>query len=295
MTEKVSKDFADFDMWKTADMVEAMYDGQIAALGAMKSSLKDITAAAESAAERLAETGRLIYVGAGTSGRIAIQDGAELAPTFGWPLERTVFLMAGGLGAITVSAEGAEDSFEDGLLEIRNINVGRNDVVVGIAASGITPYTLGAIQAANEGGALSIGISNNPDTPILENAAHSILAETGSEIIAGSTRMKAGTTQKVILNIFSTALMTKLGRVYNGLMVDMAVSNKKLEIRAINMICDITDCSKETAKDALEKADRHIKTAVLISHGQSARGSKEILARAGGNLRIALSLLKSEK
>lgn len=295
MTEKVSKRFADFDEWKTADMVDAMYEGQLDALEAMKGSLSGITAAVESAAERLADTGRLIYVGAGTSGRIAIQDGAELAPTFGWPLERTVFLMAGGLGAITVSAEGAEDCFEDGLVEIRNINVGKNDVVIGIAASGITPYTLGALQAANESGALTIGISNNPDTPILENASHAILAETGSEIIAGSTRMKAGTTQKAILNIFSTALMTKLGRVYNGLMVDMAVSNKKLEKRAIKMICDIVGCSEDTATDALEKADRHIKTAVLISKGETVADSKEIMARSGGNLRIALSMLNSEK
>ncbi|MBT7582322.1 MAG: N-acetylmuramic acid 6-phosphate etherase, partial [Kordiimonadaceae bacterium] len=287
MTEKVSKHFADFDVWSTSDMVDAMYQGQVAAINAMKSSLTVIAGAAEAAADRLGDTGRLIYVGAGTSGRLAIMDGAELTPTFGWPRERLVFCIAGGPSAITVSVEGAEDSYDDGASEMREINVNNNDVVIGVAASGTTPYTLGAIDQAGKLGALTIGIANNADTPILQNAAQAILAETGSEIIAGSTRMKAGTTQKAILNILSTAIMTKLGKVYNGLMVDMIVSNNKLENRAINMICDISGCSKNIASEALKKADRNIKKAVLISLGENLQASEEILAGARGNLRAA--------
>ena len=179
MTEKVSKHFADFDVWSTSDMVDAMYQGQVAAINAMKSSLTVIAGAAEAAADRLGDTGRLIYVGAGTSGRLAIMDGAELTPTFGWPRERLVFCIAGGPSAITVSVEGAEDSYDDGASEMREINVNNNDVVIGVAASGTTPYTLGAIDQAGKLGALTIGIANNADTPILQNAAQAILAETG--------------------------------------------------------------------------------------------------------------------
>ncbi|PCI46530.1 MAG: N-acetylmuramic acid 6-phosphate etherase [Alphaproteobacteria bacterium] len=293
MTEDVSQRFVNFDQWSTQDAIEAMYEGQLLAIAAIKTAVSDIAVAAEGAAERLSEKGRLVYVGAGTSGRIAVQDGAELGPTFGWPQERMVFCLAGGMEALTISAEGAEDDFDDGIKQIREAKVGKNDVVFGVAASGKTPFTLGALKEANALGAMTIGITNNPHTPILEEADYAILAETGSELIAGSTRMKAGTSQKAIFNMLSTAIMTRLGRIYKGFMVDMIVSNKKLENRAVNMICDITDCSAEVAGSSLKTANRHIKTAILITLGENLNSSERILAQAGGNLREALVIMKS--
>ncbi len=291
MTEDVSPKFEGFDQWPVKDMVAAMHDGQITAIAALGPALEAIARAAEIAAERLGSQGRLIYVGAGTSGRIAVQDGAELGPTFSWPLERTVFCMAGGMSALTVSAEGAEDILEDGTAAMRSENISKHDVVFGVAASGKTPFTLGALQEANKRGALTIGIANNADTPILAEAEHPILVETGSEIIAGSTRMKAGTAQKIVLNMISTAIMTKRGHVYNGLMVDMIASNKKLEIRAVNMVGDITGCSKGEAVTALQSANQHIKTACLVALGQSLENSKQVLQSTNGNLRGALEAI----
>lgn len=291
MTEDVNPEFEGFDQWSTLRAIEAMYEGQIMALTAMKPALSAISVAAKFAAKRLGDDGRLVYVGAGTSGRIAVQDGAELGPTFGWPQERTLFCMAGGLEALTISAEGAEDVFAQGVSAMQTENVGENDVVFGVAASGRTPFTIGALQEANERGALTIGIANNPNTPLLCEAAHGILVETGSEIIAGSTRMKAGTAQKAVLNMLSTAIMTRLGRVYKGLMVNMIVSNKKLERRAVNMVCNISGCEEDLAVAALEKTDQNIKAAVLVALGQSLQNSVHILDAADNNLRKALALI----
>lgn len=292
MTENVSQRFVDFDQWSTRDTIEAMYEGQLTAIAAIKTAVGDIAHAAEDAANRLGKKGRLIYVGAGTSGRLAVQDGAELTPTFGWPQDRIVFCIAGGMSALTVSSEGAEDDYDDGATQMKKAAVGKDDVIFCVAASGKTPFTLGALNEANARGAMTVGISNNSDTPILADATHAILVETGSELIAGSTRMKAGTTQKAILNMLSTAIMARLGRIYKGLMVDMIVSNKKLEGRAINMICDITDCSADVASSSLKKANLNIKAAVLITLGESPASSEKLLAQAGGNLRKALTNIK---
>jgi N-acetylmuramic acid 6-phosphate etherase len=290
MTEVVSQRFGDFDQWSTRDMVDAMYEGQLAAMASIKAAIEELATATQKAADRLGGQGRLVYVGAGTSGRLAIQDGAELGPTFGWSQDRLVFCMAGGMKALTVSSERAEDNAGDGCEQIRAANVGKDDVVIGVAASGRTPYTLGALSEASTRGALTIGIINNPDTPIASVVDHALLAQTGCELIAGSTRMKAGTSQKVILNILSTAIMTRLGRVYKGFMVDMVVSNKKLEDRAVGMICQITGCSPSVAKPALKTANLNIKTAVLIALGSSVAQSERILAEADGNLRRALTI-----
>ncbi|PHR61474.1 MAG: N-acetylmuramic acid 6-phosphate etherase [Robiginitomaculum sp.] len=294
MTEEVCQRFVDFDQWSTQDAVEAMYEGQLMAIAAVKPAMRDIALAADQAAHRLGKTGRLIYVGAGTSGRLAVQDGAELGPTFGWPKDRVVFCIAGGTNALTVSIEGAEDSAENGQHQIQNAQTGKNDIVIGVAASGRTPYTLGALQEANKRGAMTIGIANNPNTPLLKDVDYAILAETGSEIIAGSTRMKAGTAQKAVLNMLSTAIMTRLGHVYKGFMVDMVVSNKKLEGRALNMICDITQCSTATARASLKSANENIKTATLIALGHDLESAERIINQANGNLRAAFTLLKAK-
>lgn len=294
MTEEVNQRFVDFDQWSTKNVIEAMYEGQLLAMTAIKTAVNDIAAAADDAANRLGDNGRLIYLGAGTSGRLAVQDGAELGPTFGWPQDRMVFCIAGGISALTTSSEGAEDIYDDGVAEIQKAGVGKNDVIFGVAASGKTPFTLGGVTEANARGAITIGIVNNPDTPIIQQATHGILVETGSELIAGSTRMKAGTTQKAILNMLSTAIMMRLGRIYKGYMVDMVVSNKKLEIRAINMICDITSCSKDIATAALIEANRNIKVAVLISLGKSLARSEAVLMQTNGNLREALKIINGK-
>ncbi len=288
MTEDVSQRFADFDLWSTQKAIEAMYEGQLMAMAAIRPAIKEIAFAADAAAARLKSSGRLIYVGAGTSGRLAVQDGAELNPTFSWPQSRVVFCMAGGMEALTISAEGAEDKIEQGAIQMQEANVCKDDVVIGVAASGKTPFTLGALKEANVLGALTISIANNPDTAILHEATHALLAETGDEIIAGSTRMKAGTTQKAILNMLSTAIMTRLGRVYKGYMVEMSVSNNKLYERAVNMVCSITACSNSAAVSALKTANLNIKQAILISLGQSPASSANVLEQLNGNLRMAL-------
>lgn len=293
MTEAVSDRYAELDNWSATDAIEAMHEGQMAALAAIRPALNDIAAAVEAAAACLGEKGRLIYVGAGTSGRLAVQDGAELTPTFNWPTERTVFCMAGGLDALVTSVEGAEDSVDDAAQEMHQHNVGKNDVVIAVAASGRTPSTLSALREAKRLGALTIGIAMNPATPIIKDADHAILAETGSELVAGSTRMKAGTAQKVILNMISTGIMVQLGRVYGGYMVDMVVSNNKLAERAVRIVSDIAGCTANVARTALNSSKNNIKEAVLISLGHSQAVAAEMLAEKSGNLRQVLTSLQA--
>ena len=293
MTEAVSDRYSDLDSWSASDAVEAMHEGQMAALAAIRPALPDIAAAVEAAAGRLGDKGRLVYVGAGTSGRLAVQDGAEVTPTFNWSTERTVFCMAGGLEALVNSVEGAEDSVDDAAQEMHQHNVGPNDVVIAVAASGRTPSTLSALREAKRCGALTIGIAMNAATPIIKDADYAILAETGSELVAGSTRMKAGTAQKVILNMISTGIMVQLGRVYGGYMVDMVVSNQKLAERAVRMVSDIAECSADVARKSLAASNNNIKEAVLISMGHSQPVAAEMLAEKSGNLRQVMTSLKA--
>lgn len=292
MTERVSRRFAELDQWPLIDAVEAIYEGQLAALAATKGAVKAVAHAAEQAAQRLEGDagGRLIYAGAGTSGRLAVQDGVELVPTYGWPRGRLAFCLAGGMDALTRSAEDAEDRADDARRDFRALHAGPADVVIGVAASGVTPYTLGVLEEAKALGALTIGIANNPGTPVLAAAFCPILAETGSELVAGSTRMKAGTAQKAILNMLSTAIMLRLGRVHAGYMVNMAISNRKLRSRAVNMIADIAACPAAQADRALGQTDGDIKLAVLICRGLALDDARALLGRAHGNLRQALAL-----
>jgi N-acetylmuramic acid 6-phosphate etherase len=290
-TEAQDARFVDIDSWPTDDAVAAMLDGQLEAVAAIRAQVANIAAASEAAAVALRGSGRLIYVGAGTSGRIAVQDGAELGPTFGWPQERLAYVVAGGMGALIESVEAAEDDAATGQAETQRLGCGVGDVVIGVAASGRTPFTVSAITVARKAGALTIGISNNPDAPVLDAAAHPILADTGSELIAGSTRMKAGTAQKVILNLLSTAIMLRLGRVYRGLMVDMVISNEKLEGRGRGMVAQLTGCTTETAAAALDAAGNDIKLAVLIAQNVNEDRARALLDAHGGNLRGAIDAL----
>lgn len=294
-TESLNPRFADIDSWPTVEAVEAMLEGQMAAIASIKSQTASIAAAAEAAASRLLKGGRLVYVGAGTSGRVAVQDGVELGPTFGWPSDRLVYLMAGGMGALAQSTEGAEDDALAAQAEIAANAVDHNDVVIGVAASGKTPFSIAAILAARSAGALTIAIANNPDTALLAAAEHALVAATGSELIAGSTRMKAGTAQKAILNLLSTAIMLRLGRVYRGLMVDMVISNKKLLSRAFGIVGTLTNCSEVTAISAVEAANQDIKKAVLIAMGQSPAAASALLDTHHGILRDAIESLEDAR
>jgi N-acetylmuramic acid 6-phosphate etherase len=288
-TEHFSSRYQDLDAWPSLDILSAFYEGQLAAAAAVRPALPAIAAAAEEAAQRLRRGGRLVYVGAGTSGRIGVQDGSELPPTFDWPDDRLVYLIAGGEGAIIRAVEDAEDSIEKGASNIQEAGVGPDDVVIGVAASGRTPFTVAALKEAARRGAQTIGVSNNAGAPILEVCSHPILAETGEEVIAGSTRMKAGTAQKIILNLLSSLIMVRLGRVYRGLMVNMRASNAKLRRRSEAMVSRITGCDDATAAEAIGRADGDLKAAVLIVAGASPPEAREALRRSDGNLRTALA------
>ncbi|MED5546678.1 MAG: N-acetylmuramic acid 6-phosphate etherase [Pseudomonadota bacterium] len=291
-TEALDPRYRDLEFWPTQQAVEAMLEGQMAAVAAIHSQTTAIAAAAEAAAERLGTSGRLVFVGAGTSGRLGVQDGVELNPTFGWPMERLVFLMAGGLDAMTEAYEGAEDDSEAARAEIAQSRICREDVVIGIAASGRTPYTIAAVEAARAAGALTIAVANNAGSVLAACAEHAIVAVTGSEVLAGSTRMKAGTAQKAILNLLSTAIMLRMGLVYDGRMVAMRITNEKLLQRGCAMVQDIAGVDEAAAMAALDLARNDIRLGILVAKGLSAEEGARQLATSGGDLRRILPALE---
>ena len=210
-TERASPRYTDIDIWEPSDIAEAMIEGQFTAVAAVRAARNALVEASLAAEARLRNGGRLVYVGAGTSGRLAVQDGAELMPTFSWPQDRLLLLIAGGRNALLQSVEGAEDAIDQAVRLVQQHDIGVDDVVIAVAASGTTPFTLACLREAKRRGALTIGVANNPDTPILTEAGHAIWLDTGAEPIAGSTRMKAGTAQRITLNVFSSLVMILLG------------------------------------------------------------------------------------
>ena len=287
-TERRLERYRSADRWPTEEALGAMLDNQLGALLAVRQALPALTAAVRAAAARLREAeGRLVYVGAGASGRLAVQDGVELYPTFGWPHARLLYLMAGGEAALVQSREGAEDDADAGRALIEQHGLGPADVVLGVAASGTTAFTRSAITTAKARGALTIGMANNPGTPLLAEAEHGVLLPSGPEFLAGSTRMTAGTAQKIALNLFSTQTMTELGRVHDGLMVNVVASNAKLVERGRRMVQTITGCSDQAAAEAHAAAGHDVKTAVLMVDGLTLDEARACLARASGNLRLA--------
>jgi N-acetylmuramic acid 6-phosphate etherase len=292
-TERASPRYADIDLWEPTDILHAMIEGQMAAVAAVRTCVPAIERAALASEARLKEGGRLIYVGAGTSGRLAVQDGAELIPTFNWPKERLLLLMAGGKDALLRSAENAEDETGEAIRAIQHYRIGTPDVLIAVAASGTTPFTLTCLREAKSRGALAIGIANNRDTPILAEADCPIWLDTGPEPIAGSTRMKAGTAQRAALNLLSSLVMIRLGRVHEGLMVDLQAINAKLQRRSENILIRLTGRTPQEVRSALERANGSVKLAVLLLHGCSFDEATSALDRAGGRLRTALKHLGS--
>jgi N-acetylmuramic acid 6-phosphate etherase len=290
-TERRLERFRGADRWPTDEALSAMLDHQLGSLMGVRQALPALAAAIEAAAGLLrGGQGRLVYAGAGASGRLAVQDGVELFPTFGWPHYRLLYLIAGGEAALVQSREGAEDDGDAGRSEVERHGIGPGDVVVGLAASGTTAYTRAAIISARERQALTIGMANNPGAPLLAEAEHGVLLDSGPEFLAGSTRMTAGTAQKIALNLFSTQLMTALGRVHDGLMVNVVASNAKLVERGRTMVQTITGCSRQAAEAAHDEAGHDVKLAVLLIDGLSLDEARQCLAAAQGNLRIARTI-----
>jgi len=292
-TERPSPRYADIDRWDPADVLEAMLGGQFAAVAAVRAALPEIQRAGLGLEHRLKGTGRLIYAGAGTSGRLAVQDGAELMPTFSWPRERLLLLIAGGEEAMVRAVEGAEDEAGRAAELVRHHAINSHDALIAVAASGTTPFTLSCLREARRRGAFTVGIANNPGTPVLEEAEQAIFLNTGAEPVAGSTRMNAGTAQRIALNLLSTLVMIRLGRVYRGMMVDVQSTNVKLTKRKAAMVALLTGGTEQDAQRALERARGNVKLAVLLAHGCDSQSAEDALRLAEGKLGKAIDLIHS--
>jgi N-acetylmuramic acid 6-phosphate etherase len=279
----------DLDRYDTPTLVQAFVDDQAEAVRAVQNAAPQIAQAVSEAVPRLQRGGRLLYVGAGTSGRLGLLDAVELLPTFSWPPERAVPVLAGGLAAVMQAVEGAEDDELQAAADLQALNVGADDVVIVLAASGGTPYTVAALAAARAAGAFTIGLSNNPGAPVTTGAHVGITLDTGSEVISGSTRLKAGTAQKIALNTLSSSIMVRLNKVYGNLMVDLLPTNAKLRRRALQLTVRATGAAEAAARAALDACDGQVKTAVVCLLGQMpVQQARERLAQASGSVRGAL-------
>lgn len=294
-TERHSPRYSAIEAWSPSDILDAMIEGQFAAVAAVRAMRPALEEAVLAMERRLREGGRLAYAGAGTSGRLAVQDGAELMPTFSWPQERLLLLIAGGHEALVQSVEGAEDESEQAVRLVRRHAIGASDVMIAVAASGTTPFTLECLREAKIRGALTIGIANNRGTPLLEEAEHPIWLDTGPEPIAGSTRMKAGTAQRIALNLLSSLVMIRLGHVYRGLMVDLKAVNKKLLRRSEKILLELSGRSREEVQEALRQANGSVKLALLLLEGCDVNEATRTLDHVGGQLRAAKVLIETRR
>ena len=284
-TEQRNPNTMNIDRLSTLDMVKLINQEDHRVAEAVAEVTDKIAEAIDVIADRLSKGGRLIYCGAGTSGRLGILDAVECPPTYSTEPEMVQALMAGGYPAIFKAVEGAEDSKELGVQDMKGINFVAGDVLVGIAASGRTPYVLGCMEYAKELGAPTVSVTCCPGS-VLDNFADIGIAPCpGPEVITGSTRMKSGTAQKMVLNMLSTGTMIKLGKVYGNLMVDVKPSNEKLVRRCVTIVCNATGCDDATATAALEACGYRPKTAiVMVLCGVGAEEAKEMLAKADGRV-----------
>lgn len=280
----------DIDLLSTQSMLEVINQEDQKVPLAVQAALPAIADAVEAIVEAFKQAGRLIYIGAGTSGRLGILDAVECPPTFSVEPSQVVGIIAGGSTAIYQSIEGAEDNEQAAIDDLNQIKLTANDVVVGIAASGRTPYVISALNYANRVGSQTVTVTCNPDAKMLAVSNIGICAEVGPEVLTGSTRLKSGTAQKLILNMLTTAAMIKSGKCYQNLMVDVNASNEKLIARASRIVIEATGCSHAEAKVALEQADNSAKLAILIVlTGVCADKGKTILNQCNGQLRAAIA------
>ena len=288
-TETPSDKHPDLDLYPTSALISAFTADQVHAASVVHAAGAQLARAVDAAVPRLAAGGRLIYAGAGTSGRLGLLDSVELYPTFGWPKNRALALIAGGRPALFEAVEGAEDDRAQGAADLRALQPTANDVVIALAASGATPYALGVIEAARAAGALTIGLANNSGAPLTAQAEFGLTLDTGSETISGSTRLKAGTAQKIALNTLSSALMVRLHKVYGNLMVDVQPTNAKLFRRAVALTVRATGTDETTAHAALEAGGYRVKVAIVsILRRIDAAAAQAALDAVDGNVRQAL-------
>lgn len=291
-TETVNDKTKNIDQLDTLDIVKVINEEDKTVANAVEAELPQIAKAIDAVAERFQKGGRIIYCGAGSSGRMGTLDAVELTPTYSVPPERAFGLMAGGEQALYQAIEGAEDSEELAVDDLKKVGITEHDCVIGIAASGRTPYTIAALRYANEMGALSVSISCNRDSAMSKVAQISISPVVGPEVISGSTRMKAGTAQKMIVNMLSTGVMVRIGKVYGNYMVHVQPTNQKLVARACNMIVQLTGVDPDTANKYLEQCDRKVSTAiVMILAACSKEQANQALAQCQGHVRKAIESL----
>ncbi|GAC65906.1 N-acetylmuramic acid 6-phosphate etherase [Edwardsiella tarda] len=290
VTESRNPASAAIDTLSTLAMLRVINaeDQQVAP--AVEATLPQVAELVDKVVEAFAQGGRLIYCGAGTSGRLGILDASECPPTYGTPAQQVVGLIAGGHPAILAAVENAEDDRDQGAQDLRDLHFTSRDVLVGIAASGRTPYVLGAMVYAKQQGATVAAIVCNPGSEMSLAADIAIEPVVGAEVVTGSSRMKAGTAQKLVLNMITTGAMIRSGKVYGNLMVDVAATNAKLLQRQVNIVMAATECDLHQAEAALNACDRHCKTAILmLLSGVSAEEARAMLARHHGFIRQALS------
>ncbi|HBI10902.1 MAG TPA: N-acetylmuramic acid 6-phosphate etherase [Franconibacter pulveris] len=279
----------DLDALSTLEMVTRFNEQDARVAQAVKATLPEVAQAVDAAADALRAGGRIIYMGAGTSGRLGVLDASECPPTFGVPHGLVVGLIAGGPGALLKAVEGAEDDPQLGEEDLKALNLTARDLVVGLAASGRTPYVIGGLQYARAAGCKTVAISCNPASPIAREADIAISPVVGPEALTGSTRLKSGTAQKLVLNMISTGAMVKFGKVYQNLMVDMKATNVKLVDRACRMVMEATGVAREEAQTVLEQTGYEVKPAILmVLTGLDAPAAEARLAAHNGFLRAAL-------
>lgn len=288
ITEQRNPNTFDIDERSTIEIVTLINREDARVASAVEAALPEIATLVDAAVNAIADGGRLIYVGAGTSGRLGVLDASECPPTFGIDPQRIVGVIAGGDAALRHPIEGVEDDAEQGVADMKVLGVNADDVVVGIAASGRTPYTLAAMRYARSVGAKVGCIVNNPHTDMEAVAHYPIVILCGPEVITGSTRMKAGTAQKMALNMISTATMIRLGKVYQNLMIDVAPSNAKLRARAVGILCEITGVDAQQAQSALETYGSVKAAAFGLLTGAGETEAKAALEASGGHLKQAI-------
>ncbi|MEU6905886.1 N-acetylmuramic acid 6-phosphate etherase [Streptomyces coeruleorubidus] len=289
-TEAFRPDLAGIDRLPTLDIARLMNGEDATVAGAVAARLPQIAAAIDALAERMARGGRLVYAGAGTAGRLGVLDASECPPTFNTDPSRVVGLIAGGPQAVATSVEGAEDSRELARADLEPLGLTPDDTVVGISASGRTPYAIGAVEYARARGSLTIGLACNADSPLAAAAEHGIEIVVGPELLTGSTRLKAGTAQKLVLNMLSTITMIRLGKTYGNLMVDVRASNDKLRARSHRIVALATGAGDEEIERALAATDGEVKNAILtILADVDGPTAARLLEESDGHLRAALA------